>query len=202
MYFALIIALTAINLQPYKTQIKFTQLKYIISRLHMESNPTETLAWQLVSLALRWCLTTNHTRLNDIQKEGKGHCTVETVTEWRWTHQSLGRAGQQDRSDWTLHHQSHHDMVCTVITQLSTSHALFTHSTQYIMHTKLSDSMTQSSMCQAYAIQPENWSIQLARLLQGCALDVYQHLANSSFDLPCTGTKFVETFHAVRRRVP
>ena len=27
--------------------------------------------------------------------------------------------------------------------------------------------------CQAYAVKPENWSIQLARLLQGRALEVY-----------------------------
>jgi len=33
--------------------------------------------------------------------------------------------------------------------------------------------------CQAYAVKPENWSIQLARLLQGRALEVYQRLADS-----------------------
>ena len=33
--------------------------------------------------------------------------------------------------------------------------------------------------CQAYAVKPENWSIQLARLLQGRALEVYQGLADS-----------------------
>ena len=33
--------------------------------------------------------------------------------------------------------------------------------------------------CQAYAVKPENWSIQLARLLQGSALEVYQRLADS-----------------------
>jgi len=34
-------------------------------------------------------------------------------------------------------------------------------------------------VCQAYAVKPENWSIQLARLLQGRALEVYQRLADS-----------------------
>ena len=34
--------------------------------------------------------------------------------------------------------------------------------------------------CQAYAVKPENWSIQLARLLQGRVLEVYQRLADSN----------------------
>ena len=32
--------------------------------------------------------------------------------------------------------------------------------------------------CQAYAVKPENWSLQLARLLQERALEVYQRLAD------------------------
>ena len=32
--------------------------------------------------------------------------------------------------------------------------------------------------CQAYAVKPENWSIQLARLLQERALEVYQRLVD------------------------
>ena len=36
--------------------------------------------------------------------------------------------------------------------------------------------------CQAYNVQPKHWSTQLARLLQGQALDVYQRMSDTEVD--------------------
>jgi len=43
-----------------------------------------------------------------------------------------------------------------------------------IEHRGINGDKDDLDACQAYAVKPENWSIQLARLLQGRALEVYQ----------------------------